>query len=228
MSPIVELSVADPKLFGDIFLDVPGIRISIEDVHYFDEGDGSHYVLFWWVEGVEFAEFERRARADEYVCDLEVITTVADRRLYRLTTTPLPEGLMLFPFFRRNDITMLDGGASNDGLWLRLRVRDRESIRTLVEKLQGFDARPSIDRIYSEREREDAERTLTERQHAAIRRAFERGYFETPSEVTLSELASDLDITPQTLSKHIRAGVAKLVEESLSQSTADPGDEGVP
>lgn len=228
MSPIVELSVANPALFGDIFLDDPGIRISIEDVHYFREDGGSHYVLFWWVEGVGFDEFERRARAGRHVCELEEITSVADRQLYRLTTTPLPEEMMLFPFFRRHGITMLDGRASNDGLWLRLRVGDRESIRTLVEKIQGFDGHPSIERIYTEREREDVEPTLTDRQCEAIRRAFERGYFETPSEVTLAELAADLDITPQTLSKHIRTGVAKLVEESLSQPATDPGDEGVP
>lgn len=228
MSPIVELSVADPKLFGDIFVDIPGTQISIEDVHYFSEDGGSHYVLFWWVEGVTFDEFERRARADEYVRELEGITAVEDRRLYRVTTRPLPEEMMLLPFFRRHAITMLDGGASNDGLWLRLRVSDRESIRTLVEKLQGFDARPAIERIYTEQEREDVEATLTDRQREAIRRAFERGYFETPSEVTLAELAADLDITPQTLSKHIRTGVAKLVGESLSQSATDPDDEGVP
>jgi predicted DNA binding protein len=51
-----------------------------------------------------------------------------------------------------------------------------------------------------------------------IRLALDRGYFESPSEVTLAELATDLDITAQTLSRHIRSGVRKLVEDRFRMS----------
>lgn len=218
MSPMVELLIADPPLFGEIYDGVEGLQIVVEDSHYFSEDDGTHYVQFWWVWGGDFGAFEKRARAYRYTGELQQLTALEDRRLYRVTTTPLPEERMLLPFFRRQDITVLDGRASNDGLWHRVRVGDRETLRTLVDRLQSLEASPRIERIYLPRDGDGGADALTEKQRESIRLAFDRGYFESPSQVTLEELAADLEITPQMLSKHIRSGVRKLVAESVGET----------
>lgn len=223
MSPIVELMIANPPLFGPIYEGVPGLRTTLEDIHYFSEGENSHYVVFWWVTGCDFETFERVAEAYERTCEVQELTALEDRRLYRLTTEPLPEERMLFPFFRRHDITMLDGRTTKEGFRLRLRLSDRDSLRTLVDKLESHGARPRVEHIYTADERAAGEPTLTERQCEALRLALERGYFESPSEVTLEELASELDITPQTLSKHVRAAVRKVVEDTVDATETHVG-----
>lgn len=218
MSPLVELSIVDPPLFGDLYDAVPELETTLEDAHYFSEGEGNHYDLFWWVSGCDFAEFERAARDYRHTRALQQITAVEGRRLYRITTEPLPEERMLFPYFRRHDISMLDVAGSGEGFWARLRVPDRETLRTLVDKLEALDANPRIERIYTAAERADTGNVLTEKQCESIRLALDEGYFESPSQVTLEELATDLDITPQTLSKHIRSGVRKLVADQVRPS----------
>lgn len=222
MSPIVELVLGDPPLFDEILDAVPGIRISLEDVHYFSAGADSHYALFWWVSGCAFDTFETVTREYEHTCELQELTTLEDRRLYRITTEALAEERMLFPFFRRHDITMLDGQADGEGFRLRLRLSDRESLRTLVEKVESLDADPRVERIYTAEEHAAGRRTLTDRQCEALRLALDRGYFESPSEVTLEELAAELDITPQTLSKHVRTAVRKVIEDAVRTSGGQP------
>ncbi|WP_089818931.1 helix-turn-helix domain-containing protein [Halomicrobium zhouii] len=125
---------------------------------------------------------------------------------------------MLSPHFRRHDVSILDNEGSVDGFWLRLRVPDRETLRTIVGELRELGSNPVVDRIYSEQTPGRGTGDLTDRQRECLRLALEAGYFETPSEATLDELAADLDISSQALSKHIRAGVRKLVAEEMSGS----------
>ncbi|QLH80629.1 helix-turn-helix domain-containing protein [Halosimplex pelagicum] len=222
MSPIVELTIRKSPLFADLFAAVPGLTAELESAHYFVESGGHHYALFWWVWGCEFDEFERVASDHRHVRELDPLTALDGRRLYRVTTTPLPEEKMLFPYFRRNNITMLDNESSGEGFWLRLRVPDHDALEALVGKLHDLDTAPEVERIYlPECDCDDGE--LTEKQREALRLAAARGYFETPSEVTLDALATDLDITAQSLSQHIRAGVRKLIEAEVG-SPANPVD----
>ncbi|WP_157533205.1 helix-turn-helix domain-containing protein, partial [Haloferax profundi] len=46
------------------------------------------------------------------------------------------------------------------------------------------------------------------------------GYFETPSEVSLDELADELDITRQALSNRIRLGNEKVLYGALLSSSS--------
>ncbi|MCU4802302.1 helix-turn-helix domain-containing protein [Halobacteria archaeon HArc-gm2] len=216
MSFVVELTIRDPPLFAGVFGAVPDTTATIESYHHFSDGPNEHYTFFWWVEGSDFAEFERHIREYRYVCELRELATVGERRLYRLTTNSLSENVMLSPHFRRHDVSMLDNEGSVEGFWLRLRVPDRETLRTVVGELRAMDTDPFVDRIYSEQVAGRGTEDLTDRQRECLSLASERGYFETPSEATLGELAGDLDVTPQALSKHIRAAVRKLVERELS------------
>jgi len=218
MSIVVELTIRDPPLFSEVFEAVPDVTATTENFHHFTDGPDDHYAFFWWVEGSDLAEFERRMRAYRYVCELRELTSVGGRRLYRLTTESLPEDVMLSARFRRHDVTILDNEGSVEGFWLRLRVPDRDTLRTIVSELRDLGADPFVDRIYSEAASGEGTRELTDRQRECLRLALEAGYFDTPSQVTLDELADGMDISPQALSKHIRAGVRKLVAAAVSGS----------
>lgn len=55
----------------------------------------------------------------------------------------------------------------------------------------------------------------TEKQREMLRLAHGRGYFEVPREVTLTELAEEMDVTPQAASQLLRRGLAAVVGESI-------------
>ncbi|SEL22710.1 helix-turn-helix domain-containing protein [Haloferax larsenii] len=69
-------------------------------------------------------------------------------------------------------------------------------------------------------------RTLSNKQLDALRLAFERGYFETPKEASLSEIAAELGISEQALSQRLRRATRHIVESLLaSEPTVQTGSD---
>jgi len=57
---------------------------------------------------------------------------------------------------------------------------------------------------------------LTDRQHEALRIAYERGYFDIPRRASLEEVAGELDITPSSVSERLRRAQTRLIEETVA------------
>lgn len=215
MSFIVEITLFNnPLLFNETFEQVPDAKCQFEDIHYVTDSDGqTHYVLFWWTSGCEFSTFESAMERDKTVVEYRPITDIAGRRLYRIVTIPFPEDQpLVFPLFREFDITTLESSRDIDGLHLRARFPTREALYQFIEAGRQIAREHRITRIYAEDTSSRELNELTQRQREALTTAFHRGYFDTPRTVTLEELANEFDITPQTLSRHIRIGVRKAVE----------------
>ncbi len=60
---------------------------------------------------------------------------------------------------------------------------------------------------------------LTETQREALVLAYERGYFDTPRETSLEEIADEIGITQQSLSSRLRRGHRRLIKATLSSSS---------
>ncbi|WP_251342981.1 helix-turn-helix domain-containing protein [Haloplanus halophilus] len=56
---------------------------------------------------------------------------------------------------------------------------------------------------------------LTDPQREILRLAHDAGYFGVPRETTVSELAAELDVSPQAASKRIRRAVEAVVDHTL-------------
>jgi predicted DNA binding protein len=67
----------------------------------------------------------------------------------------------------------------------------------------------------------DGQPGLTDAQHETLVRALEEGYYNTPRDVTMSELAETFGISQQALSKRLRGGHGTLVENSLTVRSTD-------
>lgn len=60
-----------------------------------------------------------------------------------------------------------------------------------------------------------AEHVLTDAQREALVLAYDRGYFRSPRESTLEEIAEELGITGQSLGSRLRRGIERLVADAL-------------
>lgn len=67
---------------------------------------------------------------------------------------------------------------------------------------------------------------LTDIQHETLVTALERGYYNTPRDVPMSELAAELGISQQVLSKRLRGGHHMPVENSLMIDPPNANDRG--
>jgi predicted DNA binding protein len=119
---------------------------------------------------------------------------------------------LVFPLFRENNITTIETRRDTDGLHIQARFPTRVALDAFVDAAEQIAERTELRRLYTEQPQGPDGNHLTERQREALSLAYERGYFEVPKQVTLTELAAELNITPQTLSRHIRIGVQKIIE----------------
>ncbi|WP_311172179.1 helix-turn-helix domain-containing protein [Halobellus ordinarius] len=57
---------------------------------------------------------------------------------------------------------------------------------------------------------------LTDRQREALRIAYELGYFDIPRQASLGEIATELDISPSSVSERLRRAQTQLIEETVA------------
>ena len=66
---------------------------------------------------------------------------------------------------------------------------------------------------------------MTDAQQEALVLAYERGYFNTPRDVTMADLGEELGISQQAVASRLRRGVSAILGGPLSELR--PRSEGV-
>jgi predicted DNA binding protein len=56
---------------------------------------------------------------------------------------------------------------------------------------------------------------MTDTQEAALMQAFQAGYYDTPREATLEEIAEELEISRQAVANRLRRGYRNLIGTTL-------------
>ncbi|WP_336363507.1 helix-turn-helix domain-containing protein [Halalkalicoccus salilacus] len=74
---------------------------------------------------------------------------------------------------------------------------------------------PPLQRIYNVDDGQQGRFGLTERQESTLTAAYEHGCYGVPREVSLSELAEELDVSHQALSERLRRSHRALVENAV-------------
>ena len=222
MSLVSALSLSDPIIFfEDTFDREPDAVWTLEAVHDLTDDDGdTYYVSFWWLAGCSVPDFEAALDADPTVRAVRRVCVVDDRTLHRVETTSFPpEQSLLLPTLRAHDATHIGATRDADGLHVRARFPDRDALDAFVRAADDVARRVDVHRLYAEDGEAATTHDLTDRQRAALELAYERGYYETPSEVTLDTLAGEFGVTPQTLSRHLRVAVEKVVADAVGPET---------
>ncbi|EMA43964.1 helix-turn-helix domain-containing protein [Halobiforma nitratireducens] len=116
------------------------------------------------------------------------------------------------------------GASVADGHWtLRLLFPLREELSDAVSEIEEQGTRVDVRRMVEAGADEDLETTaaLTEPQQEAIAEAYRQGYYDVPREISLEELANELDISHQALSERLRRANRVLASEQLEDPTTE-------
>jgi predicted DNA binding protein len=95
-----------------------------------------------------------------------------------------------------------------------IRGESREDIAMFHEYCNSHDAPVTLTKIRGLQPL-DAKQDLTEAQREALVLAYERGYFSSPRETTLEEIADELGISQQAVGSRLRRGNRRLIEQVL-------------
>lgn len=182
---------------------------------------GADATLFVRASGPEQPAFRESVESDPRVEQFVAVEEREDRTLYRLEWIDEPRGLLVAA--RESGAVIVR--ARLDRQWLfRFRFPDHEALSEFHERCEDGDVRLEIERIDSTTDVDGADRFgLSTAQREALVLALERGYFDTPSQVSLEELAEEFDISHQALSSRIRRGQEVILREVLRTPRREDG-----
>ena len=223
MSLVSAITLSAPIIFFEHAFDrEPEAVWTLEAAHDLtDDAGDTYYVSFWWLTGCPASDFETALDADPSVRAVRSVGAVDGRTLHRVETVSFPdEQSLLLPTLRAHDGTHLGATRDADGLHLRARFPDRHALDAFLDAAEDVAHRAEVNRLYAESRETATGHGLTDRQRNALETAYERGYFATPTEVGLDALAEEFDVTPQTLSRHLRVAVEKVVGEAVDPAAA--------
>jgi hypothetical protein len=199
---------------------VPDAEFACEDV----VENGSKTILpLVWARSAEPAALEKALASDASVRSASLLTELGDRRLYQMDWEDSAALLIQVATNARATILDLSGGA--EGWTMRLLYPSRDALSDSLDFAESLDLSFEIRSICDvggdgcQFAADDAGALnnygLTPKQAAALEVAYESGYFEVPREVTVAELADELDVSHQALSERLRRGCQTLLRDTL-------------
>lgn len=217
MSVILEFTIdAEGFELGDVLAGPPAMHLELERIV-----PTGHVVMpFVWATGDDHADFERSVRDHPAVEELAVLDSLGDSALYRIEWVGAPTDLL--KGFAAADAVVLD--ARGDGRWeFRLRFPDHDALSHFHNFVIEHGIDVHIERTYTLTEpTEHGYRFgLSQEQREALVLALQRGYFETPSEASLEDIADELGITRQAISDRLRRGNERILRRALLSSADD-------
>ena len=177
---------------------------------------GTNTVPLFWAWNTDLNEFEQRVGAHEQVLDLIAVEEVDDRRLY-LLNWDAPEGEFFEGFTAAETIIRSAYGYNSHAWEFEVLFPTQADLTTFHNHCRENDIQYTLGQMHTLTEAGDhlINGVLTEKQRDALLLALQRGYFQTPRQVTLSELAEEFDISQQSLSDLIRRGNEALLTHAL-------------
>ncbi|WP_436344322.1 helix-turn-helix domain-containing protein [Natronorubrum sp. FCH18a] len=221
MTTIAELTLSTDEFALAKTLDrLPELEIRVESV--VAEGPTRTMPLVWF-SAVDPEELETALEADPTVDDYQCLLEAADdgEWFYRLQYGEDVSSVCHSVY--TNGGTVLDAQVT-DGQWtLRLLFPHREELSETVSAIEEQGVHIDVRRMVEAGQDDDLETTaaLTEPQQEAIAEAYRQGYYDVPREISLEELANELDISHQALSERLRRANRVLASEQLEEPTGE-------
>jgi predicted DNA binding protein len=197
---------------GSVFENLPGVTVELERLI-------PHQTLiipYFWVRDVETGDIEAEFEQHAGVSNIRVVDSVEDEYLMRAEWEQEYFGIL--SALAKANVVVLSGIGTKDEWRFEVRGESQETIAEFREYCQENDIPITITAVHAMLPIQGEGYELTETQREALVLAYERGYFDTPREVSLEEIADELDITQQSLSSRLRRGHRRLIGATLSSS----------
>ena len=211
MSTIANIGLpADEFALYESLVAVPDLELDVERVVAHDD---ERVMPFIWVSSDHMDDVARAFENDASIENVELLSDLGEERLYRMDWTT--QIAVVVQILVEADATVLDAFGTDSRWEFRILFPEREALSATHDFCEENDLTIDIRNIYEM----DADRHgrfgLSEAQHETLVAAFEHGHYEVPRDISLDELATELDVSHQALSERFRRAYSTLVENTL-------------
>ena len=218
MTLLVTLRLRSPAL-QTAFESASDVTITVEQRTKTDDGALD---LTAWAASEDIGAFEDGLDDDDTVARWLPIGWTDRRKLYRIRLTEEVSKLMDYNDWADGRMVWVSSERTDRSWVVNAFVGDRSVLQTVAAECEDAEVGFDLVRASEVDELNTRQFALTQTQAETLLRAFDRGLYSVPREVTLEELADPLDVSHQALSERLRRGVGSLIETTI----AHRGDHG--
>lgn len=170
-------------------------------------------IIFCRASVPDFHDFESAITGDHTVNDWALAMDFGESRIYRIHLSSETE--FITPKFAELGIYVIFIKSATRGWRFKVEAPKKESLSALWEYCREEDFEFHLEKIHnstvqaSDPEGDSLKALLTDRQLDVVRTATQMGYYDQDG-ATAEEVATELGISPSTLSTHLRRIMAKI------------------
>ena len=197
---------------GTVFEQLPGVTVELERIIPSQDV----VIPYFWVRGTEIDDIESSFRDHPGVENIQFVDSVTDEYLLRVEWMLEYDGVL--STLMETKVPLIEAVGTNRRWTFEIRGDDRRDIASFQERCRELDIPITLTRLHALTPIEsEAEAALTDTQQEALMLAYERGYFNTPRDVTMEDIGDDLDISQQAVASRLRRGISSILEGALSE-----------
>ena len=202
---------------GTVFDELPGVKVELERII----PDRDVVIPFFWVRGTRVDDIENAFDAHPGVREIRLVDSVEDEYLLRVEWRLDYNDVLTV--LTETEVLIINAIGTNQQWTFEVRAENRTEVATFQHRCQELDIPVTLTELHALTPVDKAaEAGLTDTQQEALVLAYERGYFESPREVTLEEIGEELGITQQAVGSRIRKGSKYVIGSVLSSFTVRP------
>lgn len=218
MSVIAEFTVpSDDFALHHTLTAAPDMVVEIERVV---ATMGERIMPYFWISGGDKADFEDAFEDDSSVRNTALVDEIEDSVLYRAEWTENVESIIYA--YTNIGATILHATGRDEQWELQLRFDDHKSVSDFQQYCIENDIAFELTKLYEQDQpMASAQYGLTTKQRETLVTALEMGYYAVPQQTTMSEVATEIGISQQALSKRLHHGHESLITSALTVSHPD-------
>ncbi len=214
MTMIAEFTVElDAFPLGSVFEELPGADLELERLVPTNEA----LIPYFWLRGAYTDDVVAAFGRQPEVESLELVDAIEDEYLLRIEWDFEAEGVL--SAISETSVSLLSAIGTSEGWRFELRAEDTNAISTFQTHCREYGVPVELVSLHTLAPmRSGSEYELTDAQREALVLAWNRGFYRSPREATLDEVAAELDITGQSLGSRLRRGTHRLIGSTLITS----------
>lgn len=182
-------------------------------IERFVAADPDHVMPYIWITGCSRTDAEATLADDPSVESIQLLSELDGEYLYQMDWIDQIDTLI--QVLVEEDGTVLDAQGDGSGWHLRALFPERDAVSRTYEYCREKDFAIDFRSIYQLDDGRQGRFGLTDEQQDVIEIALKNGYFDVPREITLTDLADELDISHQALSERLRRGEKSILENTV-------------
>ena len=208
---------SDQFPLGTVFNQLPDVTIDIERIIPARDV----VIPYFWVRGTKVDDIESAFTEHPGVKEIRLVDSVEDEYLLRVEWALDYDDVLTT--LTETEVPLIEATGTNQQWTFEIRGDDRSDIAEFQQRCHELDIPIMLTELHALTPVEMAsEAALTDTQQEALVLAYERGYFESPREVTMTDLGEELDISQQAVASRLRRGIKHVLGSTLSAIAARP------